>query len=242
MSPLKTLVLVTGANQGIGRATARQLAREPINYHVIIGSRDFKAGDKVAAELREEGCSACCVQLDLTHPESVEAAIDFINREFGYLDVLVNNAGVLLDMNESLEVWDLYRLTYTINVIGPSILTEGLLPLLQQSKNTPPRVVFVSCGMGCLSVALNPNWPYHDVETKAYDSSKAALNMMMLNFARIFKEGKVNAVCPGQSRTGLTGNFGHSAEVGAEQIVRMAILGKSGPTGTFTDRKGNLPW
>lgn len=242
MATLKTLALVTGANQGVGCATAKQLAREPYNYHVIIGSRDFKAGNEVAAGLREEGCCACCVQLDLTSPQSVNAAIRFIKREFGYLDVLVNNAGILLDMHPSLSIWDLYGKTYNTNVIGPSILTEGLLPLLRRSKNTPPRIIFVSCGMGSLSVALNENWPYHNVETKVYDSSKAALNMMMLNFCRILKEGKVNAVCPGQSRTNLTANQGHSAEVGAEQIVRMAVLDKHGPTGTFTDRKGKLPW
>lgn len=243
MPLLKTLAFVTGANSGIGRATAEALAREPYNYHVILGARDVEAGERIAANLREEGCAACCVQLDLTNPESVDAAVRFVRREFGYLDVLVNNAGVLLDFaDQALGIWAVYQRTFATNVIGPSILTEYLIPLLKKSKNAPPRIVFVSCGMGCLSLALNERWPYYNVETKVYDASKSAVNMIMLNFARILTKGKVNAVCPGQSRTKLTGNFGRSPEIAAEPVIRMATIDRNGPTGTFMSRSGKLPW
>ena len=241
----RPIALITGANQGIGLATAKILASQH-SYHVIIGSRDLEAGEKVASELRDAGHEASAVQLDLTSLDSIEAAIATIDRDFGYLDVLVNNAGVLLDRNSSLSTWDLYTKTFTTNVIGTGVLTEGLLPLLRKVKAGPPRIVFVTSVMGSLQVSTNKDTPFYNTDFKVYDASKAAINMLMLNFSRVLGEvgGKVNSVCPGLVKSNLTGymEMGSSPEVGATRIVEMAVLGEDGPTGTLSDRNGPLPW
>ncbi|CAM1508645.1 Fc.00g054930.m01.CDS01 [Cosmosporella sp. VM-42] len=240
----RPIAFITGANQGIGLATARILA-ETHSYHVIIGSRSLQAGEKVASELRDAGHEASTVQLDLSSPTSIEAAIATINREFGYLDVLVNNAGILIDLDPSHTTWDLYTKTFNTNVIGTAVLTEGLLPLLREAKFGPPRIVFVTSMMGSLKVSTDKTTPFYNLDCKAYDASKAAVNMLMLNYARVLGgSGKVNAVCPGLVKTNLTGfdERGHSPEIGASRIVELAVLGEGGPTGTLSDRNGPLPW
>ncbi|KPM44162.1 hypothetical protein AK830_g2366 [Neonectria ditissima] len=241
----RPVVLVTGANQGIGLAVAQSLAGKH-NYHVIIGSRNIQAGEKVASELREAGHAASTVQLDLASNTSIEAAIAKIDKEFGYLDVLVNNAGVLLDTDPSYSTWDLYTKTFTTNVFGTGALTEGLLPLLRKAKSGPARLVFVTSVMGSLQFSTNKDVPWYSIEYKVYDASKAAVNMLMLNFARVLDGtgAKVNSVCPGLVKTNLT-NFhehGTSTEVGAAHVVEMATLGEDGPTGTFSNSQGTLPW
>lgn len=247
-TPNRPIVLITGSNQGIGLTTAQILARKHA-YHVIIGSRDISAGEKVAAALKDEGHSASNVQLDLTSPTSIENAVKTIESQFGYLDVLINNAGVLLDLNPNPSIWDLYNKTFATNVIGTGILTESLLPLLRQAKRGPPRIIFVSSGMGSLQFATQKDFEFYNLESKVYDASKAAVNMLMLNYSRIMSDsangrvGKVNSVCPGVVATKLTQGRGHSTEVGASRIVEMATSDdEDGPTGTFSNKDGPMPW
>ncbi|KAH6884270.1 hypothetical protein B0T10DRAFT_579769 [Thelonectria olida] len=243
--PTRPIALITGANQGIGLAVAKILATEH-SYHVLIGSRNPQAGEKVALELQQAGQKASTIQLDLESPASIEQAISRIERDFGYLDVLVNNAGVLLDLNHTLGTWDMFTKTFTTNVVGTATLTEGLLPLLSKSKVGPPRIVFVTSLMGSFERATDKTTMYYNTDYKAYDASKASVNMLMLNYARILEGtgAKVNSVCPGLVRTALTGytEYGHSPEVGASRIVELATLGEDGPTGTVSDRNGPLPW
>ncbi|KAK7424084.1 hypothetical protein QQX98_000694 [Neonectria punicea] len=241
----RPIVLVTGANQGIGLATAQSLASKD-SYHVIIGARNTQAGEKVASDLREAGHAASSVQLDLSSKASIEAAIGKIDKEFGYIDALVNNAGILKDRDPSYSTWDLYTDTFTTNVIGTAVLTEGLLPLLQKAKSGPPRLVFVTSVMGSLQYATNKDAPWYSIDYKAYDASKAAVNMLMLNYVRVLDGtgAKVNSVCPGLVKTNLTNfsEYGTTTEVGASHVVEMATLGKDGPTGTFSNSQGSLPW
>ncbi|KAM5345049.1 hypothetical protein ACJ41O_010911 [Fusarium nematophilum] len=242
MSP--PLAFVTGATQGIGRAVAQILASQH-SYHVILGARQPQDGEKVASGLREAGHKASVVQLDLTSPKSIEAAVKSIETDFGYLDVLVNNAGILLDHYDSLSTWDLFSKTFTTNVIGTATLTEGLVPLLRKAKVGPPRVVFVTSVMGSLERATDKTTMYYNIDYKAYDASKAAVNMLMINYARVLGDkAKVNSVCPGLVKTALNGfmEYGTSPEVGAERIVEMATLGEDGQTETVSDRSGGLPW
>ncbi|KAF4283569.1 hypothetical protein CNMCM8686_005786 [Aspergillus fumigatus] len=152
------LVLITSANQGVGRATAQILSTKH-DYHVIIGSRNYKAGEAVAANIRKGGHQATSLQLNLTSENSIKAAVSTIERHFGYLDVLINNTGILIDGEKSLAPWEIYSRTFTTNVIGTSVLTEYLVPLLRRAKAGPPRIIFLSSTMGSLEKATDTSLP-----------------------------------------------------------------------------------
>lgn len=250
MPTKETVALISGANSGIGLAVATRLATYH-GYHVIVGSRNAAAGEKVAAALMADGHSASSVQLDVSSDKSIAAATSWIEREFGVLDVLINNAGILLDYvpgvleaHKDLSTRELFNQTFSTNIIGAACLTEACLPLLRKSEL--PRLVFVSSRMGSLSEATNKSTPFYSMDYKAYDSSKAALNMLALNYARILDEdgAMVNAVCPGLVKTKLTNDhpWGSSTEVGAQRIVELATASKGGPTAKFSDREGSVPW
>ncbi|CAI6336077.1 unnamed protein product [Periconia digitata] len=241
---MSTITLVTGANQGIGLSTAIILAKQH-NHHVIIASRNADAGEKVAASIRNDGASASSLQLDLTSDGSIEAAAKTIEQNHGRLDVLINNAGVLLDgKNPNQSTRDLFTETINTNVIGTAVLTDALLPLLR--KSSQPRVVFLSSRMGSLHQATVTDTPFYAVDYKAYDASKAAVNMLALNYARILDDvgAKVNAVCPQLVKTNLTGyvEYGITTDQGAERVVELATLDQDGPTRTFSDRDGSIAW
>ena len=246
----KTVALISGANCGIGLAVATQLTKDH-GYHVIIGSRKAAAGEEVVAALVADGYSASSVQLDISSDESIAAATSWIEREFGVLDVLINNAGILLDYvpgaieaHKGLSTRELFTQTCSTNLIGAACLTEACLPLLR--KSALPRLLFVSSRMGSLSEATNKSTSFYSMDYKAYDCSKAALNMLALNYARILDDdgGMVNAVCPGLVKTKLTNNhpWGSSTELGAQRIVELATASKGGPTAEFSDRDGSVPW
>lgn len=204
MSIPKTIALISGANQGIGLATATILAREH-NYHVIIGSRNLSNGTKVADQLKSEGFSADTVELDITSDDSIAAATAYITSTYGHLDVLINNAGVLLDTS-NLPIRQLYDTTFSINVAGTGCLTEAMLPLLRKSAERP-RVIFLSTCMASLNISLDKTTAWYNIDYKVYDASKAAVNMLAINYSRVLadKEAYVNAVCPGLVSTNLTG-------------------------------------
>ncbi|KAF9880519.1 short chain dehydrogenase family [Colletotrichum karsti] len=240
-----TVALITGGNAGIGEAVVRQLAKIP-NFHVIIGSRSLESGAKVADSLNQEGHSVTAIQLDITSDDSVVKAMAEITESHGRLDVLVNNAGILIDTSEDAytSIRDLFSKTFNTNVFGTVALTEAALPLLQKSDH--PRVVFVSSTMGSLEFAGNPNTPFYNIDYKAYDASKAAVNMLAVNYARILKPfgGVSNAICPGLVRTKMNGfiEAGTPVEIGAERIVQLATAAPGGVTGTFSNREGGIAW
>lgn len=239
------LVLITGSTQGVGLAVAKVLAREH-SYHVLLGVRNVRKGQEIADELVQSGHRASVVELDLSSEQSIIAAVKTIERDYGYLDVLINNAGISLDHETSLSKWELYNKTFTTNIMGPAVLTEGLLPLLRKARHGPPRIVFLSSLMGSLEVSLDKTTLWYNIDYKSYDASKAAINMLTINFSRELDAvgGKVNAVCPGYLKTNLTrwGEYGESPEAGAVHVVQMATIGADGPTGTFTNRQGTIAW
>ena len=246
----ETVALISGANSGIGLAVATQLAKG-YGYRVIVGSRKVAAGEEVAAALNADGYSASSVQLDVCSDESIVAATSWIEREFGVLDVLINNAGIQLDhvpeaveARKGLSTRELFNQTFSTNTIGAACLTEARLPLLRKSES--PRLIFVSSRMGSLSVATNKSTPFYSIDYKAYDCSKAALNMLALNYARILDDdgAMVNVVCPGLVKTKLTHDhpWGSSTELGAQRIIELATASKGGPTARFSDRDGSIPW
>jgi NAD(P)-dependent dehydrogenase (short-subunit alcohol dehydrogenase family) len=246
----QTIVLISGANTGIGLAVAKKLAKDH-GYHVVVGSRNAAAGEEVAAGLVASGFAASSVQLDVTSDASIAAAVSWIEHQFGRLDVLINNAGILIDFcigvveeNKGLSSRELYHKTFNTNIFGAGCLTEACEPLLRESNL--PRVIFVSTRMASLAVSTDKTTPWYPIDYKVYDASKAALGMLAINYARILDDagGMVNVVCPGLVKTNLTRfhPMGTDTDVGSERIVELAISKKGGPTATFSDRNGSVPW
>ncbi|KAJ9621114.1 hypothetical protein H2204_012008 [Knufia peltigerae] len=249
----KTIALISGANTGIGEATARILARDH-GFHVLVGSRNLEAGEKVAKSITSQGHSAEAVQLDVTSDASIAAAVDKIEKDFGLLDVLVNNAGILIDyvpgVNEStkgLTTREIFTRTVSVNVVGTACLTDACVPLLRKAAAARhhPRVVFVSSIMGSIQEAGVKTNPWYPLDYKAYDTSKAGVDMLAVQYSRILEDvgASVNAVCPGLVRSALTRyTMGETPEVGARRIVELATAEEGGPTGTFTNIHGPIAW
>lgn len=239
------VALVTGGNTGIGEAIAHQLAKQP-DHHVIISARNPEAGEKVVADLIAAGYSASSVQLDLTSDESITKAVRHIESAHAKLDILVNNAGGDVDQVPGLTAREVFAKDFDINVSGPAILTDALLPLLK--KSSAPRVVFVSSSLASIAMSCDKTSPLYNLhhEPRAYSCSKAALNRLVGSYSRVLSGtgGLVNAVCPGFVKTKLT-NYaegGRTPEQAAKRIVDMALLGEGGPTGTFSNDEGPVPW
>ncbi|MFE3882308.1 SDR family NAD(P)-dependent oxidoreductase [Streptomyces lydicus] len=236
-----TTTLVTGANKGLGYETARRLIAA--GHTVYVGSRDAARGRRAAGQL---GDGARAVQLDVTDDASVAAAVQTIEANGG-LDVLVNNAGIEVrgpgnEVAGAADVTaDMMREAFETNVFGPVRVTHAFLPLLQRSAS--PVVVNVSSGLASLTQVSDPDHPAAAYPGVAYPASKAAVNMITVQYAKAFPGMRINAVEPGFTKTDLNGNTGiQSVEEGAEIIVRMAQACPDGPTGGYFDAAGPLPW
>jgi NAD(P)-dependent dehydrogenase (short-subunit alcohol dehydrogenase family) len=236
------IALVTGANKGIGKEIARQLGAQ--GMIVLLGARDEGRGNEAAAELKQAGLDARAILLDVTDEASIEAAARRVEAEFGHLDVLVNNAGIALDQG-SASTCDLetLRRTYETNVFGVFSVTKAMLPLVR--KSGAGRIVNLSSGLGSLAQNSDPNWQHADAKPLAYNSSKAALNMITVLLAAELKGTaiKVNAADPGYTATDLNNNSGpRTVEQGATAAVRLATLPDDGPSGGYFDEDGPVPW
>ena len=232
--------LVTGANKGLGRETVRRLAK--LGWDVFLTARDATRGTTAVAELAAEGLDAEFVPLDTASDESVAAAAEMVQARAGRLDVLVNNAGIggpgtPPDDTRAADLRDVFE----VNVLGPIRVTHAFLPLLRASDH--PRIVMVSSGMGSFAVANDPKWSGLVAPTLGYPASKAALNMVTNQYARALGDIRINAVDPGYTATDLTNHAGlQTVTEGADAIVRLACIGRDGPTGGFFDRTGTVPW
>ncbi|MFF9623835.1 SDR family oxidoreductase [Streptomyces griseosporeus] len=245
------IILVTGANKGIGRQIAVQLGA--LGHSVVVGARDAELGEKAATELRESGADATSVLLDVTDPDSAAAAAAEIEARHGRLDALVNNAGIsgtpgsgLGDQRPSTADIDVLRAVFETNYFGVIAVTNAMLPLLRRSAS--PRIVNVSSSVGSLSINADvkgTDGPPLMPVSAGYATSKTALTALTLQYAwdLLAEDIKVNAVCPGYVATDLNGHRGHRTPAeGAVAAVRMATIGADGPTGTFTDDEGPVPW
>lgn len=243
-----TITLVTGANKGIGREIAGQLAA--LGHTVVVGARSAEHGEQAAAELRAAGADATSVVLDVTDAASVAAAADAVEQRHGRLDVLVNNAGIsrppgggLASQQPGTIDLDTVRLIFETNVFGVIAVTEAMLPLLRRSP--APRVVNVSSSAGSLAHMADLDSGAERPIAVGYAPSKTTETAVTLQYARALKpEGiRVNAICPGYVATDLNNHSGHRTPAqGAVAAVRMATIGLDGPTGTFTDEDGPAPW
>ena len=230
-----TITLITGANKGLGYETARRLI--DLGHTVYLGARDPERGREAADTL-----GARFVQLDVTDDASVTAAAASILDESGRLDVLVNNAGIAGTRDESTGVTvDAVRDVYDVNVFGLVRVTHAMLPLLQKSDS--PVVVNVSSGLGSFSRITDPAHIESSFSTVAYGSSKAAVTAITVQYSKALPGIRFNAADPGYTATDLNGNSGpQTVTEGTDAIVQLATIGGDGPTGTFVERAGVMPW
>ncbi|MCG7572131.1 SDR family NAD(P)-dependent oxidoreductase [Phaeobacter sp. CNT1-3] len=225
------IALVTGANRGIGKEVARQLAQVH-GLKVLVGARDLAKGRAAA---REIGQGAVALQLDVSDRASVSAAFAQITADYGRLDVLVNNAGVDYDTDQRAFSADLDRVqrAFGTNLFGAWATTIAAVPLLQQARSG--RIVNVSSGAGTI----------HDMSagTPGYGIAKAALNALTIKTAAELqpKGILVNAVCPGWVATDMGGG-GRPVPHGAKGVVWAAMLPDQGPTGGFFRDGVALDW
>ena len=237
MAATNKVALITGANKGIGLEIARQLGKQGIT--VVIGSRDLSRGEAAAAALKSEGIDAYTVKLEVTDASERDAALTYLQDTFGRLDILINNAGVMLE-SEGVTPETLSR-TYDANVIAPYFLTETLLPLLKAAP--AGRVVHQSSILGSLTINSSGQIP-QEFLLPAYNSSKAALNMLGVIQAGALKETsvKVNIAHPGSVKTDMNPGGDLSLEDGAKTAVTLATLPDDGPTGGYFHLGETLPW
>ena len=234
-----TTTLITGANKGLGFETGRRLVAA--GHTVYVGSRDSGRGRQAAGRL-----GARMVLIDVTDDASVAAAAKTIEADGG-LDVLVNNAGIEMRSDGNVvpgaaEITaDLMRALFETNVFGVVRVTHAFLPLLRRSAN--PVVVNVSSGLASMTRLTTPGTSAYAYPGVAYPASKAAVNMITVQYAKAFPDMRINAVEPGYTATDLNQHMGtQTVEQGAEIIVRMAQIGPDGPTGSYIGAQGPLPW
>jgi NAD(P)-dependent dehydrogenase (short-subunit alcohol dehydrogenase family) len=241
--------LVTGANKGIGLEVAKQLAQR--GFFVYIGSRNVASGEAAVQQLKATGlANLAAVQLDVTSPDSIRAARAAIGEKTPVLDVLVNNAGISGGMTQSARQATLEQLraVFETNVFGVVGVTQAFIDLLEKSPQ--PRIVNVSSAMASLTL-------YADLANDAfanrypvYQASKSALNMYTINLAHELRDTpfKVNAVCPGYTKTDFTGHQGTSTvEEAGQRIAKYTLLGPDGPTGKYFSEEyfpapATCPW
>jgi NAD(P)-dependent dehydrogenase (short-subunit alcohol dehydrogenase family) len=234
-----TTTLITGANKGLGKETARQLV--VAGHTVYVGARDEARGRAAADEL-----GARFVQLDVTDGASVAAAFAQIEADGG-LDVLINNAGIEPRLAGNAipapadETADSMRAAFETNVFGLVRVTHAFLLLLR--KSAAPVIVNLSSGLASLTGLSNPESYTHFYPGLSYPASKTTISAITIQYAKAFPGIRINAVDPGYTNTDLNGRTGtQTVEEGAAIIVRMAQIGPDGPTGTFVSAHGPVGW
>ncbi|XMA18840.1 hypothetical protein WAI453_011631 [Rhynchosporium graminicola] len=244
----KTIVLVTGGNNGIGLAACQLFASQP-NYHCIMGSRSLEKGQKVLELIQSfnGAYSISMVQLDIDSDSSIAAAVKEVKTEHGHLDILINNAGICPmtftrpDLRSCLET----------NAISPAMVTESFFPLLL--KSSKPRIIYVSSVLGSVQSRCDANNIAYSESYKAYRISKAALNMVVACDTWEYKDkAKVFAFCPGYVITDLAGQremkeeagFAKSSDGSARCLLAIAERKRDGESGMFVhgEEVGGVPW
>lgn len=225
------IVLVTGGNRGLGLEVCRQMAT--LNYQVILTARSEEKAINASSTI---GSGVQPLQLDIDNPDSVSAAANFVDKNYGRLDVLINNAGIDYDTDQNVLSADLNRVrrVFETNTLGAWRMTQAFLPLLRKSHNG--RIVNVSSGAGALSSMTGG--------TPAYSMSKIGLNALTQMTAHALKGSPilVNAVCPGWVATDMGGAGGGPIDKGARSIVWAATLPDDGPSGGFFRHGKRIDW
>jgi NAD(P)-dependent dehydrogenase (short-subunit alcohol dehydrogenase family) len=242
----KKVALITGANKGLGLETGRQLGK--LGYTVLLGARDPLKGEVAARLLREEGIDARVVKLDVNRQADIDATAAMVERDFGRLDALVNNAGVMIEKGWTKNVtsettMENLRATFEANLFSVLAVTKALLPALK--KADAARIVNVSSILGSVSLQATKGSPTYSTKLFAYNASKAALNVFTISLAHELRHTKikVNSAHPGWVKTEMGGE-GAQMEIvdGAKTSVQLATLPEDGPTGGYFHMGEALPW
>jgi len=248
MSAEKTVVLITGANSGIGYDTTKSLVAASPSYHVIMACRSAEKAAQALSEIQTTSPkgSLSTIQLDVTDHASIYEAVKIIDEEFGRLDTLINNAGVA---PKSQGLAEQLRETFEVNTIGQVIMTEAFRPLLAKSKDA--RLIFVSTSLSSVSLRLQPDHKTYNVPIAPYRISKAALNMWAACAAKEGKEQgiRVWTLDPGLVVTNLGGNKellkqwgASSSEVSAQTILSIIEGKRDADIGKLMYKDGVHPW
>jgi NAD(P)-dependent dehydrogenase (short-subunit alcohol dehydrogenase family) len=241
------IALVTGANRGIGLETVKQLAQQ--GMHVLLGARDQAKGSEAAKKLKSQGLDVEFILLDVDDEKTHGQAAKAIEKKFGKLDVLINNAGIMLDEKgsegfapASKTSAAIFRKTFDTNFFNTIALTQTLLPLIK--KSAAGRIVFLSSGLGSLTLHSDPKSPIYNYKVPAYDISKTALNGYGVHLAYELKDTpiKVNVAHPGSVVTDMNANGNLQVDEGAKTSVELATLPNNGYTGKFIHLGKELPW
>lgn len=241
------IALITGANRGIGFETARQLGKQGIK--VLIGARSEDKGLEAESTLKNEGLDVEFIKLDVDDHKTHESAARFIEATYGRLDILVNNAGILLESTNGTPAaqasetpLDLLRETFETNFFNTVAVTQAFVPLLK--KSDAGRIVFLSSGLGSLTLHSDPNSPIYNYKLPAYDISKTALNGYAVHLAYELRDTpiKVNAAHPGSVVTDMNAGGDIQVEEGARTSVDLATLPADGYSGRFVHLGQELPW
>ena len=232
------IAVVTGANRGLGFEASRQLAKK--GYHVILTSRDKEKGKKAAEQLQKEGLQITFHILDVTSDESCQKLAEFLEKEFGKLDVLINNAGIMIDSRDgSNSIFDAevstLKETMETNVYGVFRVTKALVPLMKKQKYG--RIVNVSSGMGQLI--------HMDIGYPGYRLSKTSLNALTILLANELqlKNILVNSVCPGWVKTDMGGEAApRTPQQRVDTIIWLATLPDGSATGNFFRDHQPIAW
>jgi NAD(P)-dependent dehydrogenase (short-subunit alcohol dehydrogenase family) len=227
------IAVVTGAAKGIGFEVVRQLARQ--GFRVFLAARDAKAGRAAAEKLSSEG-AVIFLEMDVSDAESIRRAAEEFSAQHKHLDVLVNNAGILLDDEKgALDITpEIFEQTVRTNTLGPWLIAQAFVPLLKKSRAA--RIVNVSSGSGQLEDGAD-GW------APGYSVSKTALNGVTVQLAAALPKFAVNSVCPGWVRTDMGGeNATRSVGEGASTIVWLATDAPQDLTGKFVKDRKVIPW
>jgi len=248
---MRTLTLITGANRGMGFEIAKALGAH--GQHILLGARNLDKGEAAAAQLRATGATVDAIQLDVTDPQSIADATAKLTRDYGQLDILINNAGATHDAHRAPSILplDVIREDFELNYFGVVNLTQHLIPLLKQAPKA--KIINVTSMMGSLSQSLNPDAETFHASALGYQSSKAATNMFTIQLAKEFQNNDipitVNSVDPGVVATGFGGGNPEAArargakspEMGASRTIELA-LSDDNATATFSNNNGPVGW
>jgi NAD(P)-dependent dehydrogenase (short-subunit alcohol dehydrogenase family) len=240
------VAFITGGNKGLGLETARQLGKQGIK--VVIGSRDLARGKAAVEKLKADGLDAEVIPFDITKAADYKEAYQYFDKNYGRLDILINNAGISKENFQggnktSVTSAEVLHETFDTNFFGAIQITQTLLPLIR--KSPAGRIVNLSSILGSLALHADPKSPIYDAKAFAYDASKSALNAFTVHLAHELRDTKikVNSAHPGWVKTDMGGEQAPLDIVtGAKTSVQLATLPDSGPTGAYIHLDQTLPW
>ena len=243
----KVVTLITGAERGMGLITARELGKK--GQQIIIAAYNMELGEQAVKELAADGVEADLYKCDVTNRDDIDNLVKAVDEKYGYLNVLINNAGIAGPMTPPSQTSEKdLRATMETNFFGATAMVQAFLPLLKKADFG--KIINITSDLGSLTLASDPEHPLYAFNAFAYSASKAATNFITVAFAKELKDTNitVNSVNPGMTATDLINkkafeeNGAKTPEQGAARAIELASADDNTLTGTFTQDSGPLPW